>query len=127
MEKKTKAQKTGDFGEEVAASLMRKKGFSIVERNYRSRYGEIDIIASDEQYIIFVEVKTRSTSAFGTPSLWVDKSKQKKITKTAFIYLESNQSDLQPRFDVVEVICDNITGAVVHTEHIENAFDVSAD
>lgn len=119
---KTAARKIGDFGENIAAAYLQKKGYYVVERNYRCRYGEIDIIARDGQYIVFVEVKTRSTDSLGRPSEWVDKRKQKKLLTTAYMYLEENETDLQPRFDVIEVVYDKITKAAVSVEHIESAF-----
>ena len=122
MSNKTAAQKTGDLGEKAAESYLNKKGFETVGRNYHSRYGEIDIIAQNEQYIVFAEVKTRSTAAIDRPSAWVDKRKQKKLIVTATIYLECNPTELQPRFDVIEVIYDKKTKVIVSIEHIENAF-----
>ena len=125
MAEKTSAEKIGDMGENIAAALMQKKGFSVVERNYRSKYGEIDIIAADEQYIVFAEVKTRNTSALLRPAGWVDRRKQKKIILTAMEYLSEYENELQPRFDVIEVIYNKNTGIIIDTEHIENAFDMS--
>ncbi|MBQ8133251.1 MAG: YraN family protein [Clostridia bacterium] len=122
MSNKTAAQKTGDLGERAAESFLVKKGFETVERNYRSRYGEIDIIAKNEQYIVFAEVKTRSTAAIDRPSAWVDIRKQKKLMKTAAVYLDSSPTELQPRFDVIEVVYEKNTKVIVSIEHIENAF-----
>lgn len=122
MSNKTAAQKTGDFGERAAESFLVKKGFEIVGRNYHSRYGEIDIIAQNKQYIVFAEIKTRSTAAIDRPGAWVDIRKQKKLMKTAAVYLDSSPTELQPRFDVIEVVYEKNTKVIVSIEHIENAF-----
>ena len=118
---KTRAQKTGAKGEARALAFLEKKDYALVEKNYRSEYGEIDIIVKNSGYIVFVEVKTRKSDAIGRPSAWVDKRKQKKLTETARVYLSENETELQPRFDVVEVINNTETGEY-YIEHIENAF-----
>ena len=74
-----------------------------MERNYRSRFGEIDIIAANKQYILFVEVKTRSGKMLDRPAAWVTTAKQHKIIKTAALYLQYCELELQPRFDVAEI------------------------
>lgn len=122
MAHRTPAQKTGDFGEAVAVRLLQKKGYSVIACKYHCRCGEVDIIAADKQYIVFAEVKTRSSTSLARPAAWVDARKQRKILITAMHYLEENQCELQPRFDVIEVVCDKTTGIVVAVEHIENAF-----
>ena len=123
MKNKTEAKTIGDMGENAAAHMLSEKGFQIIKRNYHSRYGEIDIIAVNDKYIVFAEVKTRNTSSIARPSEWVDKRKQKKIISTALIYLQENITDLQPRFDVIEVEYEKTTLSVVNVNHIENAFD----
>lgn len=115
-------KKLGAFGEEKAVSLLEKSGYKILSRNFHSRFGEIDIIASDDEYIVFAEVKSRSTYAVDRPAAWVGKRKQRKIIQTAYIFLEKNPVQLQPRFDVIEIEVDRRTGIVVNTEHIKNAF-----
>ncbi len=122
MAEKTKAKKIGDIGETVARQYLCKKGYHILEKNYRIPGGEIDIIACDRECVVFVEVKTRNTSSLDRPSTWVDRRKQKKLMLTAVHYLEENETDLQPRFDVIEVIYDKRTEMIVSIEHIENAF-----
>ena len=112
------AKTIGDKGENVALNYCLSKGYELVERNYRSRYGEIDIILKDDQYIIFAEVKTRKYDSIATPSEFVDNRKRKRILMTAAIYLDENPTDLQPRFDVIEIIYDTF----IHINHIENAF-----
>ena len=123
MSNNTDTKKIGDMGERKASKLLTEKGFEIVERNYHSRYGEIDIIASNDKYIVFAEVKTRNISSIARPCEWVDKKNQKKIITTALLYLQNNKTDLQPRFDIIEVEYDRITSVIVNIIHIENAFD----
>ena len=113
------AKATGDMGENVALDYYISKGYAFVGRNYRSRYGEIDIIMKNSDYIVFAEVKTRNKNSLTKPSEAVDSRKQKRILKTAAVYLDENPTDLQPRFDIIEVICGT---AAIHINHIENAF-----
>ena len=111
----------GDKGERAALACYLKKGFSKVERNYRSRYGEIDIIVKNEEYLVFVEVKTRNTHSLTRPSEAVDRRKQHKLGKTAFSYMTKHPSMLQPRFDVAEVFYEN---GLFYVNIIENAFSL---
>ena len=112
----------GDFGEEAAARFLESKKIKILKRNYRERGGEIDIIAKDGDTIVFIEVKTRSSRAYGEPSEFVDYKKQEKIIRTAIRYIGTDDIDM--RFDVVEVMYKK-TGeslAVTEINHIEGAF-----
>ena len=93
----------GINGEVIATKYLDKKSYDILALNYRSFYGEIDIIAQKDEYVVFVEVKTRSDNAFFTPKEAVTKTKQQKIISTAMKYLSSTQTFLQPRFDVIEI------------------------
>lgn len=116
------ARENGRFGEDKAAEYLRKNGYRIVERNFSCRMGEIDIIAENGEYIVFAEVKTRKNDRFGQAMEFVTYSKQQKIKRTAMLYFFSHESELQPRFDVIEVyIPDGIFGKV-RVNHIENAF-----
>lgn len=99
----TQAQSIGKRGEQAAAAYLEKKGFHVLEQNYHSPYGEVDIIAEDGQYIIFVEVKTRKPGTMVEGVEAVDDAKQKKLVKTAQLYLQEYPSDFQPRFDVIQV------------------------
>lgn len=91
--------------EDIAAAFLSQKGYRILERNYHTRLGEIDIIATEGNYLCFVEVKYRSNLGFGYPSEAVDKRKQKKIIESALIYIKSKCLLGQAyRFDVVEII-----------------------
>ncbi len=112
----------GDFGETAACRFLEKNGISVLKRNYHSRVGEIDIIAKDGDVIVFCEVKTRLSKAYGTPSEFVDFKKQTKIIKTALYYL--GRDDIDMRFDVIEVMykpCGDVL-SVTEINHIKSAF-----
>ncbi len=96
----------GAVGEREAAEFLQRNGYTILKTNYRvGRLGEIDIIANDNEYICFIEVKTRRTSTFGSPGEAVTKTKQQKIRQIAAIYLTNTRKmDSKVRFDVVEVL-----------------------
>ena len=112
----------GDFGENAACKYLESNGIAVLKRNYHERGGEIDIIAKDGETIVFAEVKTRVTKAFGTPSEFVDYRKQEKIIKTAVSYLGSDDIDM--RFDVIEVMYEKRGAVLLATEinHIKGAF-----
>lgn len=93
----------GQIGEQAVAEELEKRGYRVIERNFRSRYGEIDIIAVRDGVLAFVEVKARSPRTKGTPAEAVTPAKQKKLIRTALLYLQESGSRLQPRFDVAEV------------------------
>ena len=112
----------GAAGEVLAARFLRDKGWNILVANYRTRFGEIDIIADDGQYIVFVEVKTRGEHAWFTPAEAVTADKQRKLIRTAGQFLQKYPSDLQPRFDVIEVYLNKNTNKVIKINHIINAF-----
>ena len=97
-------QKIGKFGEEVAVRYLIQKDYKIIERNFRCKQGEIDIIAKDKNKLVFVEVKTRSNLNYGTPAESVNRIKLNHILKTANVYLKlKNIKNIFIRFDVVEV------------------------
>ena len=115
---------SGAWGEALAAEYLRKKKFSIVAAGYRCRFGEIDLIAENRKYLVFVEVKLRKSGDFAAPREFVDFHKQNRLRITAEIYLSENPTDLQPRFDVVEVYAPE----GIHTKkpdiiHLEDAFE----
>ena len=94
----------GRIGEKKANEYLKKKGYTIVDLNYKTRVGEIDIIAKDGEYTVFVEVKTRSGDGYGAPSEAVDKRKREKYFKVASEYLLRNGlNDTACRFDVIEI------------------------
>lgn len=110
----------GNFGEKLARDYICRMGLSLLETNYYSRFGEIDIIASDGKYVMFIEVKLRHENSLVQPSESVIKSKQKKIIKTAHNYILKHKCMLQPRFDVMEIKIDDRED--VWYNYIENAF-----
>ena len=111
----------GRTGEDRAARFLASQGYRILERNYRTRSGEIDLIALHQGTVAFVEVKTRSNDAFGAPELAVDRRKQQRMIKTALVYIRSKKLHQVPcRFDVVA-----ITAACEQkVELIQNAFEM---
>lgn len=114
----------GARGEELALAFLRKKRFKILAKNYRCRYGEIDIIARDPgNAISFIEVKTRTSQSHGTPQEAVNRKKQAQISKVALEFIQRYKLENQPaRFDVVAV---NLLTAGHTVELIQNAFDVN--
>lgn len=112
----------GNLGEDYVCNYLKEHNFQILCRNYHSRYGEIDIIASNSKYIVFAEVKTRSENPLYLPCEAVTKSKQNKIIKTALLYMMNNKFDLQPKFDVAEVIVKKGTNVILSLNYIKNAF-----
>ena len=114
----------GKLGEDVCAWYLEKHGYTVMNRNVHSRYGEVDLIAENERYICFVEVKTRKTDALVSPAEAVDRRKQQKLVLTAQHYLTTHETKKQPRFDVFEVLL-NDEGRPAKVRLIENAFDTS--
>ncbi len=94
----------GAAGEVLAARYLRDQGYELLGANYRTRFGEIDIIASDGAYIVFVEVKTRAQNSYYAPREAVTAAKQRRIIKTALLFLSQHPTKLQPRFDVIEIV-----------------------
>jgi len=120
---KTDNKKTGNLGEDIATQFLEDKGYRIIYRNFRySTFGEIDIIARQNEYLVFIEVKTYKTEEFGEPVLLVNRKKQDKIRKLAQIFmLQKKISDIDCRFDVIGIkIGKNDTGNTIN--HIDNAF-----
>lgn len=119
--KKCYKQLRGRSGEDITAHFLRSRGYVIVERNYRNRLGEIDLIATKEDLLVFIEVKTRTSTAYGLPQEAVTLVKQKKIRRTALAYMQNKCiEDADIRFDVVGIIIDNDSGPQIH--HITDAF-----
>ena len=114
---------TGAWGEAVAAEYLRKKRYKIIASGYHSRFGEIDLIAQNRKFLVFVEVKLRKSACFAQAREYVDIRKQDRLRMTASIYLAENPSNLQPRFDVIEVYAPEGT-ATANPEiyHMEDAF-----
>ncbi len=114
----------GAWGEALAAQYLRKKKYSIISSSYRSKYGEIDLIACNKQYLVFVEVKLRKTNKFAEGREFVDFYKQNRLRATAAMYLASADTELQPRFDVIEIYAPEGTATVNPViTHLEGAFE----
>jgi putative endonuclease len=110
----------GDRGEALAARHLEALGYRIVERNYRCAHGEIDLIASQGEYLVFVEVKTRRGRTEYHPVLAVNARKMEKLRTLGSFYLaEHPETNLQPRFDVIAVV---LRAPHPLVEHFENAF-----
>ena len=112
----------GRFGEEKAAEYLKKKKYKIVGMNYSCRFGEIDLIAENRDYIAFVEVKLRKSAAFAQAREFVTASKQRRCIAAAQIYLAANPTEKQPRFDVIEIYAPSGEAGEIRINHIENAF-----
>ncbi|NIT14371.1 MAG: YraN family protein, partial [Candidatus Dadabacteria bacterium] len=87
---KTDKKSAGDFGERRACKFMKKNGYSVIEKNFRTRYGEIDLIATDGDTLCFIEVKARSSAEYGSPEEFVTIRKQQRLWKTASLYIDKN-------------------------------------
>ena len=112
----------GKEGERIAEIFLRKKGYKLVERNYRCAAGELDLIMLDRRVIVFVEVKTRKGIGYGTPLEAVEVRKQQKMIYAAHFFLSAKKlSQREARFDVVGI---SWPGAQPSVEHIENAFEL---
>ena len=123
---KTKKCQIGDFGEDAAIKLLKRKKFKIIKRNYVAVNHEIDIIAENHEMQIFVEVKTRIVEGDNDirPADAVNKEKMRAIIKAASYYTGFNPSEKKKRFDVIEVYLEEKKGklSVLRTNHIEGAF-----
>jgi putative endonuclease len=116
-------QRFGEKSERLAAAYLKLKGYRIIETNYRSSVGEIDIIAWEKGTLVFVEVKARRSSRFGSPKGAVTPAKQRKISMAALDYLKrSGQDDARARFDVVAI--DTEMGRP-DIEVVKNAFELA--
>ena len=114
---------SGAWGEAQAAEYLRKKHYQIVAAGFRSRFGEIDLIVRNKQYLVFVEVKLRKSDRFAKAFEYVDRQKQDRIRVTASIYLDQNPTALQPRFDVIEVYApEGVRTLHPQIYHMEDAF-----
>ena len=106
-------------GEQLAVDLLLKKGYQILERNYRYDKAEVDIIAQQNKTLAIVEVKTRSSLDFGNPQDFVKRKQIKNLVKAVDAYINENQLDVEVRFDIIAMVK---TGTSFEAEHLENAF-----
>jgi len=112
----------GRKGEEVAFRFLKKKGYKIIEKNYVCKMGEMDIIAREKDTLVFIEVKTRTSMAFGPPQLAVNSTKQMQLSKVALYFLkEKRLEDIKARFDVVAIL---LRPKGEEIELIKDAFDL---
>ena len=119
-------QSTGALGEEVAANFLIARGYRILERNFRCKGGEVDIIARapGDKSLVFIEVKARKGLTYGVPQLAVTPFKQRQISKAALTWLSVKRlHDSNARFDVIAILLH--TDAPHNIEHIQNAFDLA--
>ena len=113
----------GAFGEDAACEYLRRRGYRLLGRNYACRQGEVDVIARKGQYIVFVEVKLRKNADFGTAAEFVTAAKQQRVIFAARRWLAANPTDLQPRFDVIEVYApQGLDTKKPEIHHLEDAY-----
>ena len=113
----------GQRGEQIAAEIMQKKGFHVIDTNWKFGHLEMDIIATNKKEIAFVEVKTRTTSFGGKrPEDYVDQLKRRRMAAAANAYIKFHQRELLPRFDIIGISIDPTTYEVKELCHIEDAF-----
>ena len=124
---KLKTKEIGDIGEEYAVNYLKKHRYKILSRNYRKRFGEIDIIAEKKGTVAFVEVKTRHENPLTRPFEAVDTKKQEKIYRTSLAYIYENDLDCQYRFDVCEVYVNRDTLKLIQINYFDNAFIPESD
>ncbi len=118
---KSDNQSVGKLGEDLAATYLSRKGFRIIGRNFKARYGELDIIARDGETLVFVEVKTRIGAEFGTPEEAVTPKKLRDIIRAAEYYVATHP--LVPRslrIDVVGIVLESTTHDIVSLVHTPN-------
>ena len=118
-----KADSTGAWGERLAAAMLRKKGYKIVATNWSCRFGEIDVIAENREFLVFAEVKLRKDASHGAAREFVTGAKQERLRSTAQQYLCEHPTEKQPRFDVVEIYAlDGMQTRKPTMTHLEDAF-----
>lgn len=111
----------GKKGEDLAVALCRQKGFIVLQQNFRTPFGEIDIIARDGNIVVFIEVKARTGHTFGAPFEAVTRRKREKITKVAMSYLKRFRKEVPARFDVISI---SMKSGTLELEHIQDAFEI---
>lgn len=112
----------GKLAELKACEYLKRKRYKLIDANYSTRFGEIDLIMTKGKYICFIEVKMRNQNSIAAPVEFVDYRKQKKIIASAEIFLAGTAIDLQPRFDIIEVYTEN--NNIKCIKHLENAFEL---
>lgn len=112
-------EELGKYGENLAAGYLQKQGYKILRRNYRYLKAEVDILASIDELLVVVEVKTRNSSAFGDPQSFVNKGKVKLLVQAADHYLQEQALDAEVRFDIIAILKNKQQEKI---EHIKDAF-----
>ncbi len=113
----------GRWGEQLAAEYLKRKRYRIVTTNFHSRFGEIDLVAVSGGYLVFVEVKLRKNADFAQAREYVDWRKQRRLRSTAEVYLMCHPTELQPRFDVIEIYApEGLETRKPEINHLEDAF-----
>ena len=113
----------GAWGEALAADFLKKKRYKLVACGYQCRFGEIDLIVKNRKFLVFVEVKLRKTDKFAAGREFVDYNKRDRLRATASMYLSANPTNLQPRFDVIEIYApQGIQTLKPELTHLEDAF-----
>jgi putative endonuclease len=114
----------GAWGEALAAAYLAKKKYKLLAANYRCRFGEIDLIVRNSQFIVFVEVKLRKSGDFAAAHEFVDARKQERLRITAELYLSQNPTNLRSRFDVIDIYApQGVDTTKPHINHMEDAFE----
>ncbi len=114
---------TGKKGEDLAADFLQNEGFQILERNWKNRFEEIDIIAIENDLLVIVEVKTRSSIAFGKPEESVGLRKQRLLVNAAEAYIKKYNSERETRFDIISVVTNGTGANIQHIRHAFSPFD----
>lgn len=117
-----RVRNAGKRGETFACTYLMQHGCRILARNWHSRYGEIDVIAANECHLIFLEVKTRAPNAAVGPLEAVTTAKQRRLIRTAQLYLFAHPTNLQPRFDVMGIVLSRDGRTFLHFTYLKNAF-----
>ncbi len=119
------ARLLGAFGEDAACAWLKKRGYKLLGRNYVCRMGEIDIIARKGRFVVFAEVKLRKNADFGAAREFVTPAKQSRVIRAAERWLSANRTELQPRFDVIEVYApEGLATRKPEIHHIEDAYQL---
>lgn len=116
-------QNVGRTGEDLAVKYLQQQGYQILQKNFKIRYGEIDIIALKDGTLTFFEVKTRTSEKFGKPEEAISSKKLKSILKTAYFYISQLQKQYEYQVDVIAIKIDGNDGSKTRIEHIKNIME----
>ena len=117
-------KQTGLWGEDIAVAYLRDKGYEILQRNFTRRVGEIDIIARDGKTVVFVEVKLRKGTYYGSPAEYVNAAKRRRLLLTAELWLQAHPREFRSRFDVIEILAPQGQATQrLKINHIEDAYE----